>query len=103
MHKAGIVTIRQSETRPAPKEIEMSDLKNLKPGDKLFYKHVGYGLTSYERGEVVEIKDGKLYTPSFDTDGMDWNGSTWVFDAGLGLRTTVVPADDPKAIAECED
>jgi hypothetical protein len=82
----------------------MMDLKNLKPGDKFFYKNVGYGLTSYERGDdVIEVKGRKLYTQTFNKSGLDWNGSTWVFDGGLGLKTTIVPGDDPKAIAECED
>ena len=82
----------------------MTDLKNLKPGDKFFYKCVGYGLTSYERGDdVVEIRDGKLFTNTFDTYGLEWNGTTWVSDGALGLKTYIVSADDPRAIAECEE
>lgn len=81
-----------------------TDLKYLKPGDKFFYKNVGYGLTSYERGDdFIEIRDGKLFTETFDSFGMEWNGSTWVFDSGLGMRTYIVGPDDPKAIKDCEE
>jgi hypothetical protein len=82
----------------------MSELQNLKPGDKFFYKNVGYGLTSYERGDdAVEIKDGKLFTETFNTFGMEWKNDQWVFDGGLGMKTFIVGPDDQKAIAECED
>lgn len=84
----------------------MTDLSKLKPGDKFFYKNVGYGLTSYERGDdAVEIRDGKLFTKTVNSFGMDWddNAKTWVFDGGLGMTCSIVGPDDQAAIAGCED
>ena len=82
----------------------MSELANLKAGDKFFYRNDGYGLTSYERGDdAIEIHDGKLFTDTFDKIGMEWDGKTWVFDGGLGIKTSIVAADDPRALAQCED
>lgn len=81
----------------------MTNLKDIKPGDKFFYKNVGYGLTSYERGDdAVAVRKGLLFTETFSSAGMEWNESkqTWVFDGGLGLRTFIVAGDDPKANAE---
>lgn len=40
-----------------------------------------------------------LQKRSFDKMGMEWNGYRWVFDGGSGLRTTIVPGDDPDALA----
>ena len=80
----------------------MTDLKNLEAGDDVIYKNVGYGLTSYEegKGEVVEIKDGRLFTNSFDREGMQWDERTqsWKYDGGLGLVTYAIAADDPKGL-----
>lgn len=64
--------------------------KNLGPKDKFSYKNIGYGLISYEEGsDAIGVKKGKLYTDTFDKMGMEWNGTTWVFDGGLGLRTEI--------------
>lgn len=70
-------------------------LKSLKSGDAFAYKNVGYGLVSYEEGdEKIWRKGGKLFTPTFDSIGMEWNGQTWEFDGGLGLKTLVIFLED---------
>ena len=66
------------------------DLKKINKKTEFVYKNVGFGLVSYEDGcDYVCKKKGKLYTEMFDC-GMEWNGHTWEFDGGLGLRTLVV-------------
>lgn len=83
------------------------DLKNLKEGDSVIYKNVGYGLTSYERGDndVIEIKDGNLYTNTFDSMGMNWDNARncWKFDGGLGMVTYAIAADDQEALEWIEE
>jgi hypothetical protein len=65
-------------------------MKNLKKGDKVYYRNTGYGMTSYEGPDkVLKRKGEKLYTETFDSSGLDWNGHEWVFDSGLGLVTHV--------------
>lgn len=71
-------------------------MKDLKPGDLVAYKNVGYGLISYEGPDtVVEIRDGKLFTETFDSMGMEWKAGQWIFDTGLGLKTIAVDPEDP--------
>ena len=80
------------------------DIRKPKKGDSIIYKNVGYGLTSYEPGHktVIGVKNGKLFTDSFDSEGMDWDEATnsWVFDGGLGLRTYAIAPDDPVGLRE---
>lgn len=82
----------------------MTDLKNLKPGDSVIYKNVGYGLTSYERGDgdVIEITDGRLYTRTFDRYGLVWNEKRqcWQSEGSLGLQVFAIAADDEVGLAE---
>lgn len=65
------------------------------------YKNVGYGLTTYEGDTVTDIVDGKLFTGCFSSEGMSWDdrAQTWKYDGGLGLVCTIVPIDDPQALA----
>ena len=71
-------------------------LKKLKTGDKFAYKNVGYGAVSYETGDSrVWREKGSLFTDTFDrAGGMRWNGTTWEFDGGLGLKTLIVLLED---------
>ena len=64
---------------------------------KFVYKNVGYGLTSYEEGnDFHEIRDGKLITETFDSEGMTWDEaeSCWKFDGGLGMITYAILRDE---------
>jgi hypothetical protein len=73
------------------------NLKNIKSGDEFAYKNIGYGLVSYERGggdERVWRTKGRLYTDTFSSIGMEWDGTTWVFDGGLGMTTKIVRLED---------
>lgn len=80
------------------------DLQKLKKGDKFFYKNVGYGLVTYEKGnDFLKIEDGRLFTRTFDSIGFQWGPKGWFFDGGLGLVTYVVGADNKEAIAQCEN
>ena len=83
------------------------DLKTLKEGDSVIYKNVGYGLTSYEPGnnDVIEIKDGKLYTNCFNSTGLEWFDpqKCWKFDGGLGLITYAISADDKAGLTYIEE
>jgi len=74
----------------------MSDLKNLKEDDQFFYKHVGFGLITYERGRVLEQNDGILYTDAYDEDGMEWSEEeqTWIYDTTIGYVSYVLSIDD---------
>ena len=88
---------REQEQKSAPlTEAErIRRLKSLKSGQKFCYKNIGFGLTSYEDGsEKVWRKSGKLFTPTFDSMGMEWNGKTWEFDGGLGMKTLIVLPED---------
>lgn len=76
-------------------EKRVERLKNLKRNDTFAYKNVGYGYTTYEEGsDVIETRDGKLFTDAFEDLGMDWTDQTWKFDGGLGLVTTIVLMED---------
>ena len=56
------------------------------------YKNVGFGCVTYEKGDkVIGLKDGRLRTRTFDSEGLQWDGQRWKFDAGLGLVTSIVP------------
>jgi len=71
------------------------DLKRLKPGDQFSYKNIGYGLVSYEDGsDAIGIKNGRLFTDTFDKVGMEWNGKTWVFNGGLGMTTEIASIEE---------
>ncbi|MCC6404937.1 MAG: hypothetical protein IT405_00935 [Candidatus Yanofskybacteria bacterium] len=87
----------KQEQAKAPLTVEERTrrLKNLKSGDNFAYKHVGFGLVSYEGGgEKIWRKNGNLFTPTFDSEGMRWNGQTWEFDGGLGMKTLIVLSED---------
>ena len=69
------------------------------------YCNTGYGLQSFELGnDFQEYRDGKLFTGTFDSEGMQWNGKRWEFDGGLGMKTEVYFLSEmtPKQIAELE-
>ena len=71
------------------------DLKKINAKTEFVYKNIGYGYISYERGnDFVCKKKGKLYTQTFERSGMEWNGNTWEFDGGLGLKTIVMLKSD---------
>lgn len=73
---------------------------------KFAYKNVGYGVVSYEMGHgPIEQQDGKLFTDTFESDGMVWkDGQGWLFDSGLGLQTYAIAWEDltPMQQAEAE-
>ena len=75
----------------------MTDLKQLKRGDKVFFKMTGFGMTTYEGPEkVLENRGDKLFTQSYDEIGLDWDDlrKTWIFKDSP-LRTSVCdPADN---------
>jgi len=81
----------------------MTDLKNLKPGDKVCFKVIDRGEILYEGpGEVTELRNGKLFT-KFDSwyfnnrSGMEWNEKrqTWKCEERHGERHVYIcPADD---------
>lgn len=83
-------------------------MKNIKIGDRILYKHIGYGLISYEGPEeIIDKDDNKIYTSDFEEVGMEWDdkSQTYKYDGGLGLVTYAVPSDDPEGlnfIKECE-
>lgn len=79
----------------ASRQSKLKKLRNLRPGDKFAYKNVGFGCTSYEKGDnVIEVRRGKLFTETFDGMGMEWDGETWKFDGGVGLVTYIVLMED---------
>ncbi len=97
------IAIRVAQETPAKKtsvprgqsQESIQRLQKLKRGDKFAYKNSGFGHVTYEKGdEVIGRKKGKLLTRSFDTEGLTWTGTTWKFDAGLGLVTTIVLLED---------
>ena len=88
-----VVKAKEKKTLTAAERVRR--LKGLKSGDEFAYKNVGFGLTSYEKGHgEVWRKGGKLFTSTFDSMGMEWNGETWVFDGGLGMKTYIALLED---------
>ncbi len=85
---------------PQPKlDKKVSDktekMRRLKAGDKIFYKNSGFGLVSYEGPDVVyKRKKNKLFTGTFDSSPMEWDGTTWKFDGGVGLVVYAVLEND---------
>ncbi len=78
-------------------------MKDIKVGDRIAYKNVGYGLTSYEDNDdtVIEVGENYILTDCFNAmGGMKWNDAaqTYKFDGGLGLVCYAVPIDDPKLL-----
>lgn len=76
-------------------------MKNLKIGDEIYYKNVGYGLTSYEGPyKVIDRDHESIFTEDFDSCGMIWDekNQTFKFDGGLGLVTYATSIDDEDAI-----
>jgi hypothetical protein len=70
---------------------------------KFAYKNVGYGLVSYEAGDDFDrYEDGKLYTNTFSSYGMEWRGDRWRHDSGFGMRSYLVRREDmtPEQIKE---
>jgi len=87
--------VKEQPTVDPEQQKRIQRLRKLKPGDKFAYKNVGYGLTSYEGGsDAIGVKKGKLFTETFDSMGMEWTGTTWKFDGGLGLVTYIVLIED---------
>lgn len=87
--------IQKKDKTTSDEQKKIKKLHNLKQGDEFAYKNVGFGLTSYENGgDVLGRQKEKLFTDAFSKMGMDWNGSTWVFDSGLGMKTYIVLLED---------
>lgn len=76
--------------------------RKYKAGETITYKNVGFGLTTYERDTVVSMSQGKLFTNSFSSSGMEWKEAeqTWVYDGGVGMKSSIVPNDDPDALKD---
>ena len=77
----------------------MKSLKNIKRGQQIAYKNIGFGLVSYEEpDEVISVSrtKGKIFTSTFEREGMQWDGrkGVWFFDGGLGMRTEGIHPDD---------
>lgn len=78
-----------------PEQQKIKKIKNLKSGDEFAYQNVGFGATTYESGDnKLWRKRGRLFTDTFDKQGMEWDGNTWKFNGGLGLITRIVLLED---------
>lgn len=63
----------------------------MKPGDKVYLKLVGFGVTSYEAASVTKVHGGKAWIDGIDNP----------FNAKNGKRS--ISSDTPFTIALCID
>jgi hypothetical protein len=61
-----------------------------KKGDSVSIKNVGYGVTSYEAGEIDRVSKGLAYVNGLDYPFEIPSGRWTLPNAGLGLTTSVL-------------